>query len=295
MKKLMLVVNPSAGKSAVGPRMIEIIDVFIKGGYDVETVVSQSVEHLKETVTGRGGDFDVVVCCGGDGTLNLTCGALLGIDGESRPKFGYIPTGTTNDFAKTRGISSDPVKAAKQIVEGEEHKIDVGFFGDKTYVYVAAFGVFSDVSYATSRSLKKAIGHAAYVIGGIKAVAHIESFHVKFTVNGETIEDDFIYGMLSNTRRVGGFKLPLFKKFDLDDGLIDITLVKKPKGIKRRSRLVNALIKQKSDGMELLQFTTDSLSYECDKEIPWTLDGEFGGAYKSNDIKIVGGLVTMVY
>ena len=295
MKKLMLLVNPSAGKSAMGPRMIEIVDIFIKGGYDVETVVSQSVEHFKESVISRGAEFDTVVCCGGDGTLNMTCGALLELEESVRPKLGYIPCGTTNDCARTRGISSDPVKAAKQIVNGAEHKIDVGFFGDKTYIYVAAFGVFSDVSYATSRSLKKAIGHAAYVLGGIKAVAHIKSYHVKFTINGDTIEDDFIYGMVSNTMRVGGFKLPLFKEFELDDGLIDITLVRKPKGIKRRSRLVNALIKQKSDGVELMQFRADSFSYECDKEIPWTLDGEFGGAYNERKVRIVGGLVTMLY
>ena len=295
MKKLMLLVNPSAGKSAMGSRMLEIVDIFIKGGYDVETVVSQSVEHFKDSVISRGADFDTVVCCGGDGTLNMTCGALLELEESVRPKLGYIPCGTTNDCARTRGISADPVKAAKQIVNGAEHKIDVGFFGDKTYIYVAAFGVFSDVSYATSRSLKKAIGHAAYVLGGIKAVAHIKSYHVKFTINGDTIEDDFIYGMVSNTMRVGGFKLPLFKEFELDDGLIDITLVRKPKGIKRRSRLVNSLIKQKSDGVELMQFRADSFSYECDKEIPWTLDGEFGGAYNERKVRIVGGLVTMLY
>ncbi len=295
MKKLLLIVNPSAGKSAMGPRMIEIIDIFIKGGYSVETVVSQSEEHFRETVSTRGAQFDTVVCCGGDGTLNLTCGSVLGIEGSKRPKIGYIPCGTTNDCAKTRGISNDPVKAAKQIVNGDEHVIDVGYFGDKSYIYVAAFGVFSDVSYATSRSLKKAIGHAAYVLGGIKAIAHIKSYHIKFVINGETIEDDFIYGMVSNTMRVGGFKLPLFKEFELDDGLIDITLVRKPKGIKRRSRLVNALIMQKSDGVELMQFQADSFSYECTEEIPWTLDGEYGGSHKERNVKIVGGLVTMLY
>lgn len=291
----MLLVNPSAGKSALGSSMIEIIDIFIKGGYVVETVVTQSVDHLKDTVACRGADFDVIVCCGGDGTLSLTCTALLEVDKDSRPALGYIPCGTTNDCAKTRGISSDPEKAAKQIVNGDEHIIDVGFFGERPYIYVAAFGVFSDVSYATSRSLKKAIGHAAYVLGGIKALAHIKSYHIKFEINGETVEDDFIYGMVSNTMRVGGFKLPLFKKFSLDDGLIDITLVRKPKGIKARSRLVNSLIKQKSNGVELMQYQADSFSYECTKEIPWTLDGEFGGDHKEKEVKIVGGLVKMRY
>lgn len=293
MKRLMLLVNPAAGKSAIGSKMIDLIDVFIKGGYEVECVISQSAEHLRQQVSDRAGDFDTIVCCGGDGTLSLTCAALLGV--ERAPRLGYIPCGTTNDFAKTRSISSDPIKAAKQIVKGEEHVIDVGYFGDRPYIYVAAFGAFSDVSYATSRSLKKAIGHAAYVLGGLKALLKIKSYHVKFNINGEVIEDDFIYGMVSNTMRVGGFKLPIFKKFELDDGLIDITLVRKPKGIKARSRLVNALIAQKSDGVELMQFRAQSFSYECEKEIPWTLDGEFGGAHKERTVKIVSGLITMLY
>lgn len=289
----MLLINPVAGKSAVGPSMIDLVDIFIKGGYDVECVVTQSEEHLKETVFSRASEFDTLVCCGGDGTLNLTCTELLKL--EDRPKLGYIPCGTTNDFAKTRGIDSDPVKAAKQIVKGTEHVIDIGYFGDKPYIYVAAFGIFSDVSYATSRSLKRAIGHAAYLLGGLKALAHIKSYHVKFKIGDEEIEDDFIYGMVSNTQRVGGFKLPLFKKFELDDGLLDITLVRKPKGIKRRSRLVSAIIAQKSDGVELMQFKTDSFFYESNKDIAWTLDGEYGGSFKSHNVKIVSGLITMVY
>ena len=293
MKRLMLLINPVTGSSAIGSSMIGLIDVFIKGGYEVEVVVTQSEDHLKSTVFERGQDFDTVVCCGGDGTLNLTCAELLKL--ERRPALGYIPCGTTNDFAKTRGIESDPIKAARQIVKGEEHKIDIGFFGDTPYVYVGAFGLFSDVSYATSRSLKRAIGHAAYLLGGIKAVAHIKSYHVKFKIGDEEIEDDFIYGMVSNTRRVGGFKLPLFDKFELDDGMIDITLVRKPKGFKRRNRLVRAIFAQKSDGVELMQFKSDTISYESDKEIAWTIDGEYGGSFKSNTVKIVGGLITMIY
>ena len=293
MKKLLLIINPVAGKTAVGSCMVDILDIFMKGGYEVECVVTQSVEHLREQVAEKASSFDTLVCCGGDGTLSITCSELQKLD--AKPRLGYIPCGTTNDFAKTRGIDSDPVKAAKQIVKGEEHEIDVGFFGETPYIYVAAFGIFSDVSYATSRKLKRAIGHAAYILGGIKALAHIKSYHVKIRVGDEEIEDDFIYGMVSNTQRVGGFKLPLFSKFELDDGMIDITLVKKPKGFKERSRLARALIRQKSDGVELMQFKTTSFDYECDEKIAWTLDGEYGGSFEERHIRIVGGLITMLY
>ena len=293
MKRLMLMINPHAGKTSISSNLIKMIDIFIKGGYEVEVVVTQSADHMRETASSRGDEFDTVVCCGGDGTLSICAEHLLKC--SKVPYLGYIPAGTTNDFAKARGIPLNPVKAAKAIVSGKKHEIDVGFFGDTPYLYVAAFGAFSDVSYATSRSLKRAIGHAAYVLGGIKELIKIKDHHIKFIIDGEEIEDDFIYGMLSNTTRVGGFKLNLFKPFNIDDGQIDITLVKKPKGIIGRSRLMNALISQKSDGIELLQFRTDKLSYKSDTKIPWTLDGEYGGSHFEMDVSIRQKVITMLY
>ena len=293
MKKLLFLINPHAGKTSISSNLIKIIDIFIKGGYEVEVLVTQSSDHMREVAESRGGEFDTVVCCGGDGTLSICAEYLLKSD--KVPELGYIPAGTTNDFARARGIPLDPVKAAKAIVGGKRHEIDVGYFGDTPYLYVAAFGAFSDVSYATSRSLKRAIGHAAYVLGGIKELVKIKDYHIKFNINGEVIEDDFIYGMLSNTTRVGGFKLNLFKEFNLDDGLIDITLVRKPKGFIGRSRLMNALVSQRSDGIELLQFRADSVSYESDSKIRWTLDGEYGGAFYEKEVTIRRKTLTMLY
>lgn len=293
MKKLMLLVNPASGKSAMGDKMIDIIDIFIKGGYTVDTVISQSVEHLKETVVPRSSEFDTLVCCGGDGTLNMTISAMM--DMENKPCLGYIPCGTTNDFANTRGIPVDPIKAARQIVNGDVHEIDVGKFGDKYYIYVAAFGIFSDVSYSTSRKLKKAIGHAAYLVSGIKSFVKIKKFPIKYTCNGETHEDEFIYGMFSNTKRVGGFKLPMFKNYVLDDGKIDIMLVKRTKNVKNKSKLVGDLIVQKADGDVIFQLNSDSFTYESEVEIPWTLDGEYGGSFKSQTIQIIPACIKMLY
>lgn len=293
MKRLLLLVNPVAGRSAIGSQLIEVVDVFVKNDYDVTIVTTQSSDHLAECVTTRGEEFDVVVCCGGDGTLSLTAGAVCKL--KKKPVVGYIPSGTTNDFAKTRGIPMLPVEAANAIVSGTVRPIDIGFFGEKPYIYVAAFGVFSDVSYATPRQLKQNIGHAAYILEGIKSLSKIESFKAKFFINGEVIEDEFIYGMCSNTLRIGGFQLPLIRDFSIDDGMIDITLIKKPVTAEDSTKLINALLSQHSDGNMIIQYRAPRISYESETLIPWTLDGEYGGSSDKQFIELKHNIIEMVY
>lgn len=293
--RMMLLINPVAGRTALSSQLISVIDTFVKAGYEVNTVTTQNVEHLEQCAIDSRGKYDLLVCCGGDGTLNLTAGALCRIDRAERPLLGYIPCGTTNDFATSRGIPSDPTDAAKCIAEGNVHSIDVGFFGEKNYVYVAAFGVFADVSYATPRQMKKNIGHAAYVLEGIKSLGNIKDYHIKFKIGREEIEGDFVYGMLTNTTRIGGFELPIISDFTMDDGLIDITLIKKPKNVETSTQLINSLLTQRPDGEAVMQFRASKIEYEADKEIPWTLDGEFGGAYDKQVIELKHRILDMVY
>ncbi len=293
MKKLLLIANPVAGRTSVAGQLIYVIDTFVKADYDVTVVTTQSESHLEKTVTERACEFDVIVCCGGDGTLNLTVNALCKL--PSPPKLGYIPCGTTNDFAKSRGISAVPVEAAEQIVNGEIHSIDVGFFGDKPYVYVAAFGVFTDTSYATPRQLKQDIGRAAYLIEGVRSFANRTGYHIKFDINGEILEDDFIYGMFTNTRRIGGFELPIIRNFSLDDGMIDVTLVKETKNPDESAKFLNALITQQADDKVVYQFRTSEITYEADSAVAWSLDGEYGGSFKKQTICIKSGMIDMLY
>lgn len=293
MKRLLLIINPSAGKSALRSQLIEVIDTFTKGDYEVTAVVTQSKRHFSQTVRENAEKHDIVVCCGGDGTLNMTVNELASV--EKKPMLGYIPCGTTNDFAKTRGISSVPLNAARQIIEGEERGIDVGFFGKKTYVYVAAFGVFSDVSYATPSQMKQNIGHAAYVLEGVKSLVKKNEFSAKFRIDGKTVEGDFVYGMVSNTRRIGGFELPIISDFTIDDGLLDIILIKSPKAPEDHTKLFNALIMQQEDNEMVYKFRASSLSYESTNEIPWTLDGEYGGSLKRQRISVRKKFLTMIY
>lgn len=294
MKKLLLIINPVSGKSALRSQLIEIIDVFIKADYEVTTVVTQSGEHLSKTVTERGAEFDTVVCCGGDGTLNLTVKSLSLL--EKKPKLGYIPCGTTNDFAKSRGIESMPLNAARHIANGEEREIDIGFFGERPYVYVAAFGVFSDVSYETPRQLKKNIGHAAYVIEGIKSLGKKNNRrNMTIKIDGKTLSGNFAYGMISNTHRIGGFELPIISDFTLDDGMLDVILIRTPKTADEHTKLINAFITQREDNEIVYKFRSSSFEYECDTEVPWTLDGEYGGSFKERRITLEKKYITMIY
>ncbi len=293
MKKLLLIVNPVAGRTSIAGQMINVIDTFVKADYDVTVVTTQSEIHLIKTVESRAHEFDLIVCCGGDGTLSLTVDSVCKID--NRPLIGYIPCGTTNDFAKSRGISSVPVEAAEQIAEGETHSVDVGFFGGKAYIYVAAFGVFSDTSYATPRQLKQDIGRAAYLLEGVKSFVNKTNYHVKFETDREVLEGDFMYGMFSNTRRVGGFQLPIISNFTVDDGMIDVTLVKAVKTPEDNTKLLNALITQHADDNMIYQFRASKITYESDVEIPWSLDGEYGGAFKRHTLEIKSGCIDMLY
>ncbi len=283
MKKLLLLINQKAGKSALRSQLIDIIDLFIKNDYLVTSVVTQSAEHLTETVKNNN-TYDLIVCCGGDGTLNMTIDAMC--RSGSTAYLGYIPCGTTNDFAKSRGIPSTPLNAAKQILEGTAHEIDLGFLGERPYAYIAAFGMLSEVSYETSTQLKKNIGHAAYVLEGIKALGKNNSYNITFTIDGKVHEGEYLLGLLTNTRRVGGFQLPIIRDFMIDDGHIDITLVKYPKTTEDASKLFNSFITQQPDNEMVFQYRATRLEYICDKEIPWTLDGEYGGSYKEQTVEI---------
>lgn len=293
MKKLLLLINPVAGKSALRSQLIDIVDLFTKNGYTVVSVVTQSASHITDVIKDSGSDYDLIVCCGGDGTLNLTVDAMSKYAPSAM--LGYIPCGTTNDFAKSRGISATPSNAARQIVEGTVHEIDLGFLGERPYAYIAAFGMLSEVSYETSRQLKKNIGHAAYVFEGIKSLSKTSSYSIKFNIDGEELEGDFMFGMFTNTRRIGGFQLPIIKEFMLDDGLIDITLVKYPKSSEDYSKLLNSFVIQQPDNEMVYQFRASSLHYVCDKDIPWTLDGEYGGSYREQSVQIKQCCLKMLY
>ena len=205
MGKLLLIVNPTAGKARAKDNLLGIVDTLNKGGWQVEVHVTQSRLDAMETAAARGGDVDLLVCSGGDGTLSETISGMMRL--KHPPRLGYIPAGSTNDFASSLGIPKRVLDAARNVVEGTPVPVDIGqFCGRRNFVYVAGFGAFTEVSYMTPQEKKNLLGHQAYMIEGMKSLANIKSYHMKVESDEFSMEEDFIFGMVTNTTSVGGFK-----------------------------------------------------------------------------------------
>lgn len=284
MKRLLFIYNPHAGKELLRPRVSDIVDIFVKAGYEVTIYPTQAYKDaykkVKEYENGR---FDLVVCSGGDGTLDEVVTGMM--KRKVRNTIGYIPTGTTNDFANSLHIPRDLLSAADNAVNGVEFPCDVGSFNEDIFVYVAAFGIFTDVSYQTKQEMKNVLGHLAYVLEGTKRLFNVPSYRIKVTYNGETVEDEFIFGMVTNSRSVGGFRSMLGKQVGFDDGVFEVTLIKKPRNPIELQEIIAALLVEKIDTDHMLTFQTSDIHFESVEEIPWTLDGEFGGDHDRVNIR----------
>ena len=278
MKRLLFIYNPHAGKELLKPKLSDIIDIFVKAGYEVVAYPTQSYRDAYRKVSEYDSDeYDLVVCGGGDGTIyDVVPGMLLR---DKRDPIGYIPTGTTNDFANSLHIPKGLLRAADNAVNGTLFPCDVGKFNDDIFVYIAAFGLFTDVSYQTKQEMKNVLGHLAYVLEGTKRLFNVPSYRIKVTHDGETLEDEFIFGMVTNSRSVGGFRNMIGKQVVFDDGLFEVTLIKTPKNPLALQEIVASLLIEQVDTKHMYSFKTGRITFESLEEIPWTLDGEFGGAH----------------
>lgn len=295
MKKLLFIINPNAGKTAIKNELFEIILIFSRAGYEVVTYPTTGPEDAERKVVADGADYDLIVCAGGDGTLENTISGYMKM-GEKKVPVGYIPVGTTNDFARTLKISRKPLDAAKQIVSGSEHLVDVGCLGDKFFIYIAAFGMFTDVSYSTKQSLKKVMGHSAYVVEAIKSIANFKSYKLKADFDGSVVTGEYIYGMITNSMSVAGFKIRGAKHIALDDGKFDCLLIKKPETASELQEILSAMLSNNIEGSEMFfDCKASRVVIECEEEIPWTVDGEFGGNKKEVVVSNSKQAVSMFY
>ena len=283
MKKLLFVVNGHSGKGQIKNKLLDIIDIMIKEGYHVQVHTTQEREDATKVVREQAKYYDLVVCSGGDGTLDEAVTGMM--QSEVRTPLGYIPAGSTNDFANSLEIPKDMIHAAKTAVLGVPFSCDVGEFNGDYFIYVAAFGIFTDVSYATSQELKNALGHVAYILEGAKRLHTIKSYHMRVEYDGNEIEGDFLLGMITNSTSVGGFKNMTGKDVKLDDGMFEVTLIHKPKNIIELNTIIASLTNLKDETDLIDSFRADSVKFYSEEEIPWTLDGEFGGDHKEVQIK----------
>lgn len=276
-KKLLFIYNPNAGTGMLKPKLADIVDIFVKAGYEVTVYPTQKYhDGLKKTLTYEG-DYDLVVCSGGDGTLDEVVTGMA--KRVKQVPIGYIPTGTTNDFARSLHISKNMLEAADTAVNGVPLACDIGVFNSDIFVYIAAFGLFTDVSYETKQSVKNVLGHLAYVLEGAKSIFNIPSYRVKIFHDGEVIEGDFMFGMVTNSRSVGGFQGIIGKDVVFDDGEFEVTLIKTPKNPLELNEIIAALLIRQIDSKHIYSFRTGKIRFESLEEIPWTLDGEFGGEH----------------
>ena len=280
MKKLLFVYNPRAGKEMLKPRLSDVLDIFVKAGYEVTVHPTQAYRdayyQIKEYEVGK---YDLIACSGGDGTIDEVATGMMKRRemGKDVVPVGYIPAGTTNDFAKSLHIPRKPLAAADNAVKGVPYPCDIGKFNDSVFVYIAAFGIFTDVSYETDQAVKNVLGHMAYILEGAKRIFNIPSYKIKVEHDGEVIEDEFIYGMVTNAKSVGGFKNLPGQDVRLDDGLFEVTLIKRPKNPLELNEIIASLLMQEDHTDLIDSFKTDRIIIESNQEISWTLDGEYGG------------------
>ena len=273
MKKLFFVLNPYAGMRRANKQLADILSVFCNAGFDVTVHITQCQGDAKKAVCQRAKEMDIVVCCGGDGTFNETVAGVIS-SGVGVP-VGYIPAGSTNDFASSLGLSMDPVKAAKRIVAGSPEAFDVGSFNGRHFTYVASFGAFTKTSYTTPQDVKNALGHTAYILGGIQELSQLRNkVHLKLELDGETVEDDFIFGAICNSTSVGGILTLDPKQVDMADGLFEVLLVRFPKDLVEVTECIQAVQKQTYNCKMMTFRSTSSVRITADPKMAWTLDGE---------------------
>lgn len=283
MKKLLFVFNPFSGKALIRNCLLDIVDTMVKADYEVTIYPTQRAGDAKEKVQEYAPGYDLIVCSGGDGTLDETVSGIMNCG--KRVPLGYIPAGSTNDFATSIGIPKDMEAAAFDAVNGEPFPCDIGRFNDKNFVYVAAFGLFTDVSYKTSQQWKNVLGHAAYILEGIKSLHEIPAFLMQVEFNNCCIQDEFIYGMITNSTSVGGFTGMTGTDVQLDDGVFEVTLIKKPRNPIELNEIIASLVNLVDDTNMIYSFKTERVKFTAKQEIPWTLDGEYGGNHVEVEIE----------
>ena len=294
MKKLLLIINPMAGKSMYKEGLGEALFTLSKGGYEVTLRFTEGPGHTTRLAKELGQEYDVVCCMGGDGTLSELMEGVVSL--EKQPLIGYFPLGTANDVATTLKLpKSNAPASAERIVNGSPMDFDLGTFGDDgNFTYVAAFGAFTDVSYETPQQEKQALGHFAYVLEGMLRLPRIASVHAKVEYDGGVVEDDFILGGVVNSTSVAGLIHLDPNKIRLNDGLFELTLVRLPKTIAEMTQLLRDLINQDYTGPFFKIVPTTFAKFTFDKPVAWTRDGEGGGEYSEIEFRNLKNAVKII-
>lgn len=285
MKRLLFFINPNAGHAEIRSTLMEVLDVFSKGGYEVTVHMTAGPRDITRQIAQRGTQYDLIVCTGGDGTLNEAVSGLMALPKEVRPPLGYIPGGTVNDVASTLGLSKDTLKAAQELMSGRPFSLDIGSFGaERFFTYVAAFGIFTDVPYETPQSDKRIWGRLAYLMNGVGTLGRLKPTHVRVFYDDHQEEADVLVGLVTSTTSVGGFKATRELGISLNDGLFEMVLVRATKTLAEFNLAASRVLRQEFDSDSFISAQTGALRFEFDEPVSWTVDGEFGGSVTGVDI-----------
>lgn len=283
-KRMMLLINPHAGKGGYKSSIAEIMRIFCKNGWQPTVFFSQAAGQVPELVEKNAENYDMVVCLGGDGTLSEVVSGMMRI--EHQCPIGYIPLGTANDVARTLDLSSKPVQAAENIMKGSLIPFDVGQFGaDKFFTYVAAFGAFTEVSYGTPQETKHALGHLAYMLEGLKRLNKLSHYRAIVEYDGGVMDDDFIFGAVTNSTSIAGLVRLDKDLVNLADGMFEVLLVKTPQDIVDLNNIIAAVTTGNFSMPNVLLLKSSEVRIMFEQPVAWTRDGEDGGTHR--DVMIV--------
>jgi len=285
MKSMLLIFNPAAGQGKFATELVDVVDRFVKAGYEVTVYPTNRPRHAHQITLERAANFDYLLCAGGDGTLNEVVNALMLL--PHRPLLGHIPAGSANDFANTHGLPTDAARGVQAIIDGSGVAVDIGGFQDRFFTYVAAFGLFTDVSYGTPQAMKNMLGHAAYILEAAKKLGSINHYHCRVELPGEVIEGEFTFGMISNSRSVGRFQLPDKINVHLNDGEFELLLLRRITSYEELANVVAVLMGGKGKLEKSFVFRhVKQARIICEDALSWSIDGEFGGSFNVTDIAV---------
>jgi len=293
MKELLFIINPYAGQQKGKRQLADILNIYNRAGFTVLTHVTAGQGDAEKACLRYADRVERIVCCGGDGTFNETVSGVMK-SGKNIP-IGYIPAGSTNDFAASLHLSHDLLTAAQDSIEGKETALDVGQFGSRIFSYVASFGVFTRTSYTTPQSLKNVLGHTAYVLGGIQELSQIRSYPLRFTLSdGRVIEGKFLFGAVSNSVSVGGTLTLSADLVDMADGKLELLLIREPKDLFELSDCVRALQQKTYDSAMITLLSTDAVKVSAPEEMEWTIDGEQEPGHDEIDIRCLHRAIKVI-
>ena len=272
-RKLLMIVNPRAGKSKSRGPLFDAAAVLSQAGYLLSVHMTAAPGDAAETARREGGRYDLVVAVGGDGTLNEVASGLVRL--RRPPLLGYLPQGSTNDFAASLRVSGDPAEAAAAIARNVPRQLDVGFWNGRSFLYVASFGAFTRSSYAAPQAAKNALGHFAYILEGMKDLNTLRPYQLRVTAGEERLDGEYLFGAVCNSTSIGGLMKLNPERVVLDDGLFEMLLIPNPKTAADLQSLVHALLNQEYDSQGLIFRHVSSIRLETEEDLPWSLDGEY--------------------